>query len=179
MIYGEGAAAFVLERRQHAEARRATILARIAGFASTFEACTPGQPFQGHAIRSAISQSLRAAGIEPGDVGHVNAHGLSTQVHDRVEALAIRDTLGDVPVTALKSFFGNLGAGGGAVELLGTLLAFRTGQVPYTLNYEHPDPHCPINVVRGQPLATRRKTALVLNQTLMGQSVAMVLCADG
>jgi 3-oxoacyl-[acyl-carrier-protein] synthase II len=177
-VYGEGAAAFILERRQHAEARRAPILARVAGFANTFEVYRSGQPSQGRAIRSAITQCLRDAQIEPGDVGHVNAHGLSTLVHDRVEALAIRDTLGDVPVTALKSFFGNLGAGTGAVELLGTLLAFQTGQVPYTLNYERPDPHCPINVVHGQPQTTNRKAALVLNQTWMGQSVAMVLCAE-
>jgi 3-oxoacyl-[acyl-carrier-protein] synthase II len=81
-----------------------------------------------------------------------------------------------VPVTAPKSYFGNLGAGGGAVELLSTLAAFESGQVPRTLNYESPDPSCPINVVR-EPIAAR-KTALVLNQTLMGQSVALALSAE-
>jgi 3-oxoacyl-[acyl-carrier-protein] synthase II len=175
MVYGEGAAAVILESRQHAEARRAKILARILGFASTFEACTPGQPFHGHAIRAAITQSLRAAQIDRADIGHVNAHGLSTVHHDRAEASAIRDTLGDVPVTALKSFFGNLGAGSGTVEMIGSLLALQTGQVPFTLNYERPDPTCPINVVHGKPLPTEHKTALVLNHTSMGQAVAMVL----
>jgi 3-oxoacyl-[acyl-carrier-protein] synthase II len=176
MVYGEGSAAFILETRRHAEARHARILARIAGFASGFEACTPGQPFEGTAIRSVIQQCLKTARIEPHDLGHVNAHGLSTVDHDRAEAMAIRDTLGDVPVTALKSFFGNLGAGTGAVEMVGTLAAFETGQVPYTLNYEQPDPACPVNVVRDSPLAARQKAALLLNQTSMGQSVAMVLC---
>ena len=176
MVYGEGAGAFVIETRRHAEARNARILARIAGFASGFEACTPGQPFEGTAIRAAIQQSLKAARIEPRDLGHVNAHGLSTVEHDRAEAMAIRETLGDVPVTALKSFFGNLGAGTGAVEMVGTLAAFETGQVPFTLNYEQPDPACPVNVVRDRPHATEQKAALLLNQTSMGQSVAMVLC---
>jgi 3-oxoacyl-[acyl-carrier-protein] synthase II len=177
MVYGEGAAAFVLESRQNAEARGAKILARILGFANTFEACTPGQTFPGQAIRTAIRQSLRDARLDVVDVGHVNAHGLSTRPHDRAEALAIRETLGDVPVTAPKSYFGNLGAGSGAVELLATLAAFETGRVPRILNYERADPDCPINVVQGQSLATNIKTAVVLNQTLTGQSVAMVLGA--
>ncbi len=175
MVYGEGAAAFILESRQHALARGAKVLARVAGFANAFEPCTPGEPFQGTAIRAAINQSLRDARIEPADVGHVNANGLSTMLHDRVEANAIRDTLGDVPVTAPKSFFGNLGAGTGAVELIASLVAFQTGQVPVTLNFEQADPDCPINVVHGAPLKTDKPAALVLNQTAMGQSVALVL----
>ncbi len=178
MVYGEGAAAFVLESRQHARARGARILARILGFANRFEPCTPGKPFSGGAIRAAIRQSLRDAHLEPGDVGHVNAHGLSTQLHDRAEARAIHDTLDDVPVTAPKSYFGNLGAGSGAVELVATLAAFETGRVPRILNYERADPECPIHVVRDDPLPAGRKTAVVLNQTLMGQSVAMVLGAE-
>jgi 3-oxoacyl-[acyl-carrier-protein] synthase II len=175
MVYGEGSAAFVLETRQNAEARGAKILARILGFANMFEACTPGQSAPEQAIRTAIRQSLRDSGLKPADVGHVNAHGLSTRIHDQGEALAIRDTLGDVPVTAPKSYFGNLGAGSGAVELLATLVAFDSGVVPRVLNFEKADPDCPVNVVRGESLATNTKTAVVLNQTLSGQSVAMVL----
>ncbi len=176
MVYGEGAAAFLLESRQHAEARGAKILARITGFASCFETCTPGAPFEGRAIRAAIEQSLRAAQLEPADIGHVNAHGLSTVEHDRAEALAIRDVLGDVPVTALKSFFGNLGAGTGAVEMIGSLMALETGDIPFTLNYDQPDPDCPVNVVRGVPERTNRQAALLLNQTSNGQSLAVVVC---
>ena len=109
---------------QFAEARGAKILARIAGFANAFEACTPGQPFAATPFARPSRPGLRRPSSTPADVGHVNAHGLSTVEHDRAEALAIRDTLGDVPVTAPKSFFGNLGAGTGAVELIGSLLAF-------------------------------------------------------
>ena len=175
MVYGEGAAAFVLERREHAEARGAKVLAHIAGFASAFEACTPGRPFEGTAIRAAIRQSLREAQLDSADLGHVNAHGLSTVDHDRAEAQAIRDTVGSTPVTAPKSFFGNLGASTGAVEMIASLVAFETGEVPFTLNYRDPDPACPIDVVGDKARAGRPKSALVLNQTSMGQSVAMVL----
>jgi len=176
MVYGEGSAAFILESRKFAEARGAKIFGRIMSCANYYEPCTPGRPFQGNAIRSAITQSLRNAQIEPRDLGHVNAHGLSTVEHDKAEARAIRETLGDVPVTALKSYFGNLGGGTGAVEMIGSLAAFQTGHIPYTLNYQHADPACPVNVVQGAPHATNRHTALVLNQTSMGQAVAMVLC---
>jgi 3-oxoacyl-[acyl-carrier-protein] synthase II len=174
MVYGEGAAAFTLESRAFAQARGAKILAAIGGFGNAFEPCSPGQAFSGHAIRTAIGQALRGAGLAAGDIGHVNAHGLSTVEHDRAEALAIRDTVGDVPVTAPKSYFGNLGAGTGAVELIASLVAFETGEVPPTLNYEHPDPACPIHVIHAAHRANG-KAALVLNQTSMGQSVAMVM----
>ena len=116
--------------------------------------------------------------LAPADVGHVNAHGLSTVPHDRAEALAIRHTLGDVPVTAPKSFFGNLGGGTGAVELAATLLAFESGKVPFTLNFAQADPLCPINVVQQVPAAVARRTAIALNHNLMGQSVAMVVTAE-
>jgi 3-oxoacyl-[acyl-carrier-protein] synthase II len=178
MVYGEGAAAFVLESRAGAAARGAKILARILGFGNTFQACTPGKTSPGHAIHTAIRQSLRDARLEADDIGHVNAHGLSTPKHDAAEARAIRDTLGDVPVTAPKSYFGNLGAGSGAVELVATLAAFEIAEVPQTLNFERADPECPINVVHGPPLATGKKTAMALNQTLSGQSVAMVLAGE-
>ena len=175
LVNGEGAAAFVLEDRQRAEARGATILARIAGSASAFEPRSNGCPAQGVAIRSAITKALRAARMDPADIGHVNAHGLSTIDDDRIEARAIRDTLGDIPVTAPKSFFGTLGSGAGAVEMAVSVLALGAGIVPVTLNYERPDPACPVNVVHGSLLTATKRTALLLNHTPMGQSAALVL----
>jgi 3-oxoacyl-[acyl-carrier-protein] synthase II len=175
MVHGEGAGAFLLEEREHAEARGAKLLARILGHASTFEPRRRGEPLQGDAIRAGIRGALKDAGLSASDVGHVNAHGLSTKVEDRLEAQAIRDTLGDVPVTAPKSFFGNLMAGSGAVEAAASVLAFQKGLVPPTLNYERPDPECPVNVIHGQPAKLTRPIALVLNQARMGQSVAMVV----
>ena len=108
------------------------------------------------------------------DVGHVNAHGDSTVVNDRVEAGAIADRLGDVPVTAPKSYFGNLGAGSGAVELVVSLAGLHRGVIPPTLNYEEPDPECPVNVItRSEP--TNNRNVLALNHRATGQAVALVV----
>jgi len=176
-VNGEGAGAFLLESRQHAEARGATILARVLGFANTFEPCCNGHSLQGIAIRNAMGGALRVAGLKVADIGHVNANGASTILDDRIEAQAIRDVLGDVPVTAPKSFFGNLGAGSGAVEMAASVLALQKGIIPYTLNYEQPDPECPINVICSKPMKTDRPTAMVLNHTILGQAAAVILGA--
>jgi len=175
MVHGEGAGAFVLEDRQHAEARGARILARVLGYAGTFEPRGRGEPLRGLAIRAAIRRALAEARLQPADVGHVNAHGLSTIPDDRIEAQAIRETLGDVPVTAPKSFFGNLSAGTGAVEMAVSALAVQKGLVPHTLNYERPDPDCPVNVIQGRPMEIAQPVALVLNHSRVGQSVAMII----
>ena len=177
MVHGEGSSAFIMEERKLAESRGADILARVIGFAATFEPHSTDRAALGDGIRNAIRLALQNAGIGPNEVGHVNADGAGTVQGDAVEAQAIRDMLGDVPVTAPKSFFGNLGAGTGAVEMVASVLALGKGRVPFTLNYETPDPLCPINVVSQTLLEGREPTALLLNQTNRGQAVAVVLAA--
>ena len=80
-----------------------------------------------------------------------------------------------VPVTAPKSYFGNLGAAGGAMEMAVSVLALSAGLVPATLNYERPDPACPLRVVRGEPLSCPASPALLINWTGIGQAAAVVL----
>jgi 3-oxoacyl-[acyl-carrier-protein] synthase II len=173
-VGAEGAAMFVLETRDHAAARGATPLARIAGFGRRYEPSTESQPPTGRAIRQAIVAALAMAEMSADDIGHVGAHGMSTELDDRNEAHAIRATLGDVPVTAPKSYFGNIGAGGGAVELAVTLLGLARRVVPPTLNYETPDPKCPVNVVT-QPWPVRNPVALVISHRTTGQAVALAI----
>ncbi len=173
-VQGEGAAAFILETREHAAARGAQVQARVLGCASAFEPRRDG-PLRGTAVRASIAGALRESGLTARDIGHVNAHGASTIEQDRAEAQAIRAALGDVPVTAPKSYFGNLGAAGGAVEMAVSLHALATGTVSPTLNYEHPDPECPINVVHHQDQSIDRTVALLLNHSMMGQAAAIVL----
>jgi 3-oxoacyl-(acyl-carrier-protein) synthase len=114
----------------------------------------------------------------PGSVGHVNAHGLSTIEMDRVEARAIAAELGDVPVTAPKAAFGHLGAGGGVVEMMVSVLGLAAGIVPPTRNYQTPDPACPVNVVHGEPLTGRPATAIAVNLCTTGQAVAVALAGE-
>jgi len=174
-VSGEGAGAFVLETRGHAEARGAKPLARVLAYCGNFEPNRNGQTLQGKAIRQSIIGALRGANLEPSDIGHINAHGNSTMLGDRIEAAAIAELLGDVPVTAPKSYFGNHGAGTGAGEVAASLLALQHGIVPPTLNYEYPDPQCPVNVVRDQPMENSKRTALVLSHSRFGQAMAVVL----
>jgi 3-oxoacyl-[acyl-carrier-protein] synthase II len=177
MVNGEGSGAFVLESREFAQRRGARPLARILGFGRSYEVLGNGRAPTGHGVRNSIVAALRSSGRQPVDIGHVNAHGISTVAGDRLEAQAIRATLGEVPVTAPKSFFGNLGAGGGAVEMAASVLGLQTGEVPRTLNYEEPDPDCPIAVVHGQSLMTEQRVALILNQSGTGQTAALVVGA--
>jgi 3-oxoacyl-[acyl-carrier-protein] synthase II len=175
-VPGEGAGAFILESEDHARARGATVLARVLAAASRFEPIHHERPAKGVAIRASIIASLEGAKIKPSDVGHVNAHGFGTIPHDRAEANAIQEVLADVPVTAPKSYFGNLGAGAGAVEMAASVLSLVKGDIPITLNYERPDPECPIHVV-ADPERNKSPIAIVLNQATTGQAMAVVLGA--
>jgi len=177
MVDGEGAAIFVLESRRHAEARGVAPLARLAGYGRCHEPTSESRPPTGDAIRRAIELALAQADLEPSAVGHVNAHGLSTELDDRIEATAIAAALGDVPVTAPKSFIGNIGAGSGAVELAFSLIGLARGFIPPTLNYDTPDPKCPVNVVT-TPTPTSNNTFVALSHRTTGQAVAMVVEAE-
>ncbi|MBC8352536.1 MAG: beta-ketoacyl-[acyl-carrier-protein] synthase family protein [Planctomycetes bacterium] len=178
MVNGEGAGALVIERREHAERRGATILATIRGVANSYEARMTAAPPTGIAIRRSITQSLVDAGLEADGIGHVNAHGVATLHEDPLEAQAIQECLGNVPVTAIKSYFGNLGVGSGAVEAAASLLALQHDEVPRTLNYETADPACPVNVVRGEPLVGAKSVAMILSQAGPGQAASVIISRD-
>jgi len=178
MVNGEGAGVIVLEAREHAERRGATIRGVLAATAARCEPRARRDGLTGSSLRKAIRAVCDAAGLAPRDVGHVNAHGVSTVEMDRAEARAIAAELGDVPVTAPKSFFGHMGAGGGAVELAASILGLARGLVLPTLNYRVPDPECPVNVVHGEPLAGRPATAVKVNVCSTGQAAAIAIRAD-
>ncbi len=178
MVNGDGAGALVLERREHAERRGATVLATVRGVGDSFEPRLTPKPATGIAIRRSIQHCLADAGLAADQIGHVSAHGVSTIHDDPLEAQAIRDCLGDVPVTAFKSYFGNLGAGCGAVETVASVLALQHNEVPRTLNYETADPECPVNVVRGESLVGAKPTAMILSQAGTGQAAAIILSRD-
>ena len=175
-VNGEGAAQIVIETREHAERRGARIMARVGGAAMRFEPAAEGKEPTGDAIARAIRAALKAADADPRDIGHVNAHGNSTREDDPIEARAIRETLGDVPVTAPKSYFGNLGQGSGMAELVVSLLAMSRRVVPPTLNYETPAPDCPVNVATSMEFA-KHPAFVKLNHNATGQAAAVVITA--
>jgi 3-oxoacyl-[acyl-carrier-protein] synthase II len=175
LVNGEGAAVIVLESRAHAERRGAEIRGRLVSWASRCEPKARREGLTGSSLRQAIRAALSGAALEPTDIGHINAHGVGTIEMDSAEAQAIAAELGSVPVTAPKSLFGHLGAGGGAVELAASVIGLGRGLVPATLNYDTPDPACPVNVVAGEPLAGRPSTALAVNLCSTGQAAAVVI----
>jgi 3-oxoacyl-[acyl-carrier-protein] synthase II len=125
-----------------------------------------------------MKAALRDAGKTPADVGHINAHGLSTVERDTDESRAICEVFGerDVPVTALKSYFGNLGAGSGVVELIASVLAMRKGRLPRTLNYSTPDPNCAVAVTTNDTTPAGR-SFLNLSVTPQGQAAVLYVAA--
>lgn len=181
-VAAEGACSLILEEESAAKARGATIYGRILGIGSSCAAAKSGQPDIRLALANAMRSALNDAAMQPGDIGHINAHGLGSTESDRDEAAAIADVFGsrssEIPVTALKSYFGNCGSGCGLLELAGSLLGLKNGVVPATLNYESPDPDCRLNIVHGQPLAVTNKSVLNINVTRMGQASAVIVKAD-
>lgn len=150
VVVGEGAGAIVMEEAEHALARGATILGEVVGYGSSTVANREGVADCGKAIENVLRQSLRTANLKPEHVGHVNAHGLGTHACDAAEAQAIDRLFGDhpLPVMAPKSYFGNLGAGSGMIELIASLTATAKNALFPILNYETPDPDCPIQAAR-------------------------------
>lgn len=178
-VPGEGAGVLILEEREHALRRGATIHGEILGFGSGCDA-TPGGGLDpdGPGTEIAMKAALRDAGLEPREIGHVNAHGAATPVSDLAEARALHRVFGEgasVPVTALKGYMGNLVSGCGAVELIASLIGVNRGFVPPTLNCDEPDPACVLDLVRGAPRATTNPTFLNTNLTRHGQAAALVV----
>ncbi|MCS7306273.1 MAG: beta-ketoacyl-[acyl-carrier-protein] synthase family protein [Thermoguttaceae bacterium] len=177
LVHGEGAAVFVLESAAHAHARAAPVRARILSYAEAFEPRPKRGLPTGQAIEKAILLALKRAGVTPSALSHVNAHGMSTRHDDRIEAQAIYRTLPQVPVTAPKSYFGYLGAGSAAVELAASLLALEYRLIPPTLNYQKPDPECPVQVVAEMPRPLGPPVVVKLSHAWTGQAAALVLAS--
>ena len=178
-VVGEGAAYFVLESREHAERRGffhrdgapwAEVKSVISRCEAAAENCSP----TGRALVQAVHAALKTAEVEPASLAMVKAHGASRTDSDASEAQALVKVVGDTPITAPTSYFGSIGAAGGAVELAATLIAWREGTIPATLNYETPDPACPVNVSSDHREAIG-DALLAVNQSVVGQAVAALL----
>lgn len=174
----EGSAAFVLEELQAARARGATILGEVLGGGASC-VVERGVPRRTAAMQNAIRSALATAGIPAADIGHIQAHGLSSRQVDAEEAAAIRcvfDDTGRIAVAAAKGHFGDAGAGSGALELAAGLLALQYGRLFPVLNCHDPDPACGLELVRdlNQPAGD---SFLKLSVTPQGQASALVIRA--
>ena len=175
-VPGEGAAAFVIERNDAARQRGAQVYAEVIGCGA---GCDGGSVGEG--LVNAIAAAMADAGIEPAELGHVNAGATGSPEDDAVEARAIQQALGSaaagVPVTALAGYLGHSDAGGGAVELAGCLLSLRHRLVPHTLGFRTADSGCRLDIVEGSSRPIAGRLAISCNRTEFGQSAAVVVRA--
>jgi 3-oxoacyl-[acyl-carrier-protein] synthase II len=176
-VIGEGAGALMLEELEFARARGAKILGEVIGFASSQVIDRQGVGQLRQAARNVLVQALRSAKLTPEKIGHIHAHGLSTTKSDADEAQAIHDVFGSVkvPVTAAKSYFGNLGAGSGLVETIASLLAVQKQELFPLLNYDVADPDCPIHATRPGQQTPAGDNFINLNISPVGQASAVVI----
>ena len=178
-VVAEAACSFIVESEQHAQARNANILGEVLGSGCSCVVDRSGKPDLRRALVVAMQKALQDSGLEPKDIGHINAHGLGSRAGDALEASAILDVFGkdhpNVPVTALKSYFGNSGSGNGLLELAGSILALKGGLIPPTRNYETRDPDCPINIIAGKPQETQNRVVLNINVTSIAQASAVIV----
>ncbi|MFL6466511.1 MAG: beta-ketoacyl-ACP synthase II [Pyrinomonadaceae bacterium] len=152
-VIGEGAGIMILEELESAKARGAKIYAEIVGYGMSGDAFHVTMPDEtGSGAKRVMRRAIKDAGIEPEQIGYVNAHGTSTPYNDKFESLAIKEVFGEhakngLAVSSTKSMTGHaLGAAGG-IEAVFSVLAIKEKKIPPTINYEFPDPECDLDYV--------------------------------
>ena len=151
-VIGEGGGALLIETEEHAVKRGATIYARLAGWANTSDAHHVTAPCpDGEGAARCMKLALARAGMQPSDIGYINAHGTSTPLGDKAETLAVKSVFGGrecaPPMSSTKSATGHLMGAGGLTEVIACIMALREGVLPPTLHLDTPDPDCDLDYV--------------------------------
>src|SRR6478609_6004161 len=179
-VMGEGACVLVLEELEAAERRGATVYAEVLAYGTSNDGHHMAQPEPeaigvGEMMRAAIDR----AGLEPKDVGYINAHGTSTPLGDAAETKAIKDVFGDhayeLAVSSTKSMTGHTFGAAGAIEAIMCVLALRDGKLPPTINYREPDPDCDLDYVPNEARDARIDVALSNAMGLGGHNACVLL----
>ena len=178
-VMGEGAGVIVMEDLEHARARGARIYCEMIGYGNTADANHMTAPApEGEGAARCMKAALRSAGLRPGDISYINAHGTSTPQGDICETQAIETVFGAharrIAVSSTKGATGHMLGASGAVEMAICAKAIQTNVVPPTINYEHPDPECDLDYV---PNTAREMTvSAVLNNSFGfgGHNASMV-----
>ncbi len=150
LVIGEGAGCLILEEREHALARGATVYAEIVGFGTNSDGCHVTQP-NADTMRIAMELALEDAGLAPAAIGYVNAHGTGTQHGDVAESAATNAVFGArMPISSLKSYMGHTLGACGALEALISIRMMREGWFAPTINLDEIDPECgELDYIRG------------------------------
>jgi 3-oxoacyl-[acyl-carrier-protein] synthase II len=167
-VMGEGAGAVVLEALEHAQARGAKIYAELTGYGLSGDAyhITAPSPDGDGAFRC-MTMAVKRAGISPGDIDYINAHGTSTPMGDEIELGAVQRLVGNdaahISMSSTKSCIGHLLGAAGAVEAIISILAMRDGIAPPTINLDNPSVETPIDLV--PHVARKREISTVLSNS--------------
>ena len=179
-ILGEGAWMFLLEERDAALSRGATILAEIAGYGSTCDAYHRVQiaPELSEPVR-AVELALADANVAKDEIGYVNLHGTATDLNDRLETLAMKSCFGEraarIPMSSTKSMIGHPQGACGAAGVAATILSLRSGVLHPTINLDRPDPNCDLDYIPNTARSLRVDAALCNCIAFGSKNSALVL----
>ena len=179
-VMSEGGVCVILEDRERALARGARIHAEVIGYGMTSDAHHVTLPRPGgEGAARAMEAALASAGMEPGQLDYINAHGTSTKANDVTETQAIKLALGEkaaraVPVSSTKSMTGHLMGGAGAVESIFCIQAINHGIIPPTINYTTPDPDCDLDYVPNEPREAEVAYAMTNSFGFGGHNVVLI-----
>ena len=179
-VLGEGAGILVIETLEHATRRGATILAELVGYGATADAShQPTSPLPAHeGAQRSMRAALRDAGLQPGDVDYINAHGTSTPLGDRLELEGIRAVFGadsHVAISSTKSMTGHMNGAAGSAEAAFCVLALNHGVIPPTLNLDHPDDDFGLDLVAKTARRADLKVAMSNSFGFGGTNVTLIL----
>lgn len=179
-VLAEGAAALMLEDREHAIARGATILAEVVGYGITDDANHMVQPGpEGEGAARAMTLAMEDAGLVPANIGYINAHGTSTPLNEKLETMAMKRAFGDVayniPISSTKSMTGHLLGAAGAMEAVFTIRALQTGVLPPTINQEERDPDCDLDYIPNEARKSDISVAMSNSMGFGGHNVSLIM----
>ena len=179
-VIGEGGGALLIETEAHALARGAKIHAVLAGYANTSDAHHVTAPCpDGAGAAACMKRALARAGMQPSDIGYINAHGTSTPLGDKAETLAVKAVFGGresaPPVSSTKSATGHLMGAGGLTEAIACIKAIQDGILPPTLHLDTPDPDCDLDYVPNTARKADISAAMSNSLGFGGQTSSIIL----
>lgn len=178
-VIGEGGGAIVLETEEHALKRGAEIFAELKSWANCLDSyhITAPDP-SGDGAAACMRAAINKAGLTPGDIDYINAHGTSTQLGDKAETIAVKKVFAGFtipPVSSTKGSTGHLMGAGGLTELIACVRCIREGIIPPTLNIESPDPECDLDYVPGKARKTSVNIAMSNSLGFGGQNSSLIV----
>ncbi|MCA1552744.1 MAG: beta-ketoacyl-ACP synthase II [Chloroflexi bacterium] len=179
-VFSEGCGVLMLEELEHAKQRDANIYCELLGYGASTDAYDVAAPDPvGEGAIRAMRWAIQDAGIEPEQIGYINAHGSSTPLGDAIETLAIKTLFGEkayaIPISSTKSMCGHSFGATGAIEALSCVMTLHTQVIHPTINYETPDPQCDLDYVPNVARSAEVNYTLSNSFGLGGQNACLVM----